>query len=263
MLLSCFLLQIQKQLIIQLCASILHSSPVNTTMELMMNKIVSVSLLSLFITACAQTLDAQPDTQTTESPQTFPLPATPVLDGAKANKGFTVTELPDSFVLPPVAQARPISPDIYNSHSTTQADIIRQGCYTLVSISPEEGQKYLLEQMVTVKVPVKNKRYTANVEAGLKTALINSGLTLCHSGFGMNDVTTLYSRPLPKIHYQFGPMKLGEALQMLAGPAYEVTLNDITRTVCFATRVEPAYKMVAPIMMTTTTTTTEIMDEEE
>lgn len=31
-------------------------------------------------------------------------------------------------------------------------------------------------------------------------------------------------------------MALRDALQMLAGPAYEITINDVSRTVCFKLR---------------------------
>ena len=90
----------------------------------------------------------------------------------------------------------------------------------------------------------KKRALTATVEQGLRTTLKDTGLSLCH-GFGQNEPTlsTLYSRPLPKVHYQFGPMALRDDLQMLAGPAY-------------ATGEKPKVETT-----TTTTTTTEIIEE--
>ena len=48
---------------------------------------------------------------------------------------------------------------------------------------------------------------------------------------------------------------------MLAGPAYYVTLNDITRTVCFKTREKPLEMDKKRIEIISTTTQTEVVDE--
>ena len=162
---------------------------------------------------------------------------------------------------------RIVRPDIYTDYQPERTEVLREGRYTLINFSPEEGQKYLLDQSVTVNMLGKKKRaLTATVEQGLRTTLKDTGLSLCH-GFGQNEPTlsTLYSRPLPKVHYQFGPMALRDALQMLAGPAYEITINDISRTVCF--KLRPAVPERATgekpkvETTTTTTTTTEIIEE--
>lgn len=50
-----------------------------------------------------------------------------------------------------------IVPDIYQTFDESTTQIVRQGRYTLVNTSPEEGQKYLLEQMVTVNMLPKKK----------------------------------------------------------------------------------------------------------
>ena len=112
---------------------------------------------------------------------------------------------------------RIVRPDIYTDYQPERTEVLREGRYTLINFSPEEGQKYLLDQSVTVNMLGKKKRaLTATVEQGLRTTLKDTGLSLCH-GFGQNESTlsTLYSRPLPKVHYQFGPMALRDALQML------------------------------------------------
>ncbi|ANF70972.1 hypothetical protein A6043_06480 [[Haemophilus] ducreyi] len=166
-----------------------------------------------------------------------------------------------------IDQARVIQPDIYVDDYPATPEVLREGRYTLVSLAPENGQKYLLDQSVTVSVAQKNKKvFTADVEKGLTTTLKNTGLALCNRlNPQEKTLSILFSRPLPKVHYQFGPMKLREALQMLAGPAYEITLNDITRTVCFKQRnaiPENIINNKQPIeLKTTTTTTTEIIEE--
>ena len=100
---------------------------------------------------------------------------------------------------------RIVRPDIYTDYQPERTEVLREGRYTLINFSPEDGQKYLLDQSVTVNMLGKKKRaLTATVEQGLRTTLKDTGLSLCH-GFGQNEPTlsTLYSRPLPKVHYQF------------------------------------------------------------
>ncbi|MDE8035249.1 PilL N-terminal domain-containing protein [Actinobacillus equuli subsp. equuli] len=184
-----------------------------------------------------------------------------------------VTPLPDLANNQISTQLKPIIPepedsvvqnDIYQYNSPSNTEVIRDGRYTLVSIAPEDGQKFLLEQVVSVNILPKNKRnFTKTVEQGLRSTLQHTGLDLCYP-MGMNvdhNVSTLFSRPLPKVHYQFGPMKLYEALQMLAGPAYEMTLNEVSRTICFKTRIVPADLQKKTLEEITTKTTTEIIED--
>ncbi|TYG35306.1 hypothetical protein FW755_09480 [Lonepinella koalarum] len=209
----------------------------------MKKSVIAIAFSVLFLTACTNV-----KTHSTSS-EVFPLPETPEplpVPIVRAN--------PD---------ARTISQDLYQEPFQDRPEIVRYGRYTLVSTSPEMGQRYLLDQLVTVKVPQRNKKiFNATVEQGLNTTLKNTGLTLC-TGYAQTtpaEVQTLFSRSLPQVHYQFGPMKLREALQMLAGPAYKLTLNDIQRTVCFKPRAvvsdKPENKAVEVI-----TTTTEIIEE--
>ncbi|MFZ7240872.1 PilL N-terminal domain-containing protein [Avibacterium avium] len=182
------------------------------------------------------------------SVETHPLPA-------------SQTVIEKNVQQPLVRSEQVIVPDIYQTVDESTTQIIRQGRYTLVNTSPEEGQKYLLEQMVTVNMKPKRKgRSVATVEQGLKTTLSGTGLRLC-LGSSLNQTTSLFSLPLPKIHHQFGPIKLREALQMLAGPAYYVTLNDITRTVCFKPRETPINIEQKRIEIISTTTETEVINE--
>jgi type IV pili sensor histidine kinase/response regulator len=50
-----------------------------------------------------------------------------------------------------------------------------------------------------------------------------------------NDEATeaLYALPLPAAHLRLGPMTLHEALRVLAGPAWEMRVDDVARQVCF------------------------------
>lgn len=152
-------------------------------------------------------------------------------------------------------QERVITPDIYQ-YTPEAPEVVRYDRYLLVGSSPQEGQKYLLEQLVNVKISLKKKEKGKTIRQGLETTLANTGFTLCHTN--QSEVSTLFSLPLPKIHYSFGAMKLREALQMIAGPAYDLTVNDISRTVCFKPR--PVEKRVVIPTTEVTTTTTEVIE---
>lgn len=155
-------------------------------------------------------------------------------------------------------QERVITPDIYQ-YTPEAPEVVRYDRYLLVGSSPQEGQKYLLEQLINVKVPTGKGRkqvFNATVRQGLESTLAHTGFTLCR--ISQPEVSTLFSLPLPKIHYSFGTMKLREALQMIAGPAYDLTVNDISRTVCFKPR--PVEKRVVIPTTEVTTTTTEVIE---
>lgn len=187
----------------------------------------------------------------------------PITDEQLALENPSIQPAQPQFIQP---EERIVRPDIYTDYQPERTEVLREGRYTLINFSPEEGQKYLLDQSVSVNMLGKKKQaLTATVEQGLRTTLKDTGLSLCQS-FNQNESTlsTLYSRSLPKVHYQFGPMALRDALQMLAGPAYDITINDVTRTVCFKLRPAVPERMNEKPKVettTTTTTTTEIIEE--
>lgn len=145
------------------------------------------------------------------------------------------TQSPSSFSTIPAIQYRKVQDDIYTSHYQEYPEVVRYDRYTLVGSSPVGGQKYLLEQLVSVNMISKKKTaYTLSVEQGLSNTLKDTGFTLC--SVTSPEVRSLFNHRLPKVHYQFGPMKLREALQMLSGEAYELTVNDTLRQICFERR---------------------------
>ncbi|OBX06775.1 pilus assembly protein PilL [Gallibacterium salpingitidis] len=166
-----------------------------------------------------------------------------ILTGCSHSKNVS-SQQEASSVPTPVVQEKPrlinevkvVSPDIYVDEQE-QPRVIETDRYQLTNIDTQITQKYLLDQFVIVKMqPKKNQKFL--LEQGLRFTLEDTGLALC-SSLGQPHLSTLYSRPLPKIHQKFGPMRLRDALQMLAGPAYQLTINEQTRTVCFQLREMP------------------------
>lgn len=136
-----------------------------------------------------------------------------------------------SSVAPPViepepeARAQPV-PDGW-------IPIVRYGRYTLVELVPETAQQDLLLQVIDVSMPA---TLPATVGEALRYVLLRSGYTLCEAD---PDAAALHHLPLPAAHLRLGPLFLRDALLTLAGPAWELHVDDVTRRVCFTQEPEP------------------------
>ena len=67
----------------------------------------------------------------------------------------------------------------------------------------------------------------------LRHVLQRSGYSLCTN---RAEVTTLFSRFLPAVQHQLGPMALLDALTILGGPAWRLVIDPVERSVCYALR---------------------------
>jgi type IV pili sensor histidine kinase/response regulator len=115
--------------------------------------------------------------------------------------------------------------------------VVRYGRYTLVELAPTAAQRDLLLQVVDVVLPEDAR---ATVGDGLRHVLKRSGYQLCETAHAVID---LYALPLPAAHLRLGPLTLRDALLTLAGPAWDLQVDDRTRQVCF---VGPAGASEAP-----------------
>ena len=109
--------------------------------------------------------------------------------------------------------------------------VVRYGRYTLVELGPTEAQRDLLLQVVDVAIP---DTLHASVGDALRHVLQRSGYRLCDA----HDADALLTLPLPAAHYRLGPVVLRDALLTLAGPAWDLQVDDGTRRVCF-TQAQP------------------------
>lgn len=87
-------------------------------------------------------------------------------------------------------------------------------------------QEDLMQQIVDIAIPAS---LPATVGDALRYVLERSGYRLCQ---GNADTDALNALPLPAAHLHLGPLKLHEALQILIGPARELTVDEVTREVC-------------------------------
>ncbi|SFU54677.1 PilL N-terminal domain-containing protein [Xenorhabdus koppenhoeferi] len=129
---------------------------------------------------------------------------------------------------------QPVSPDIYQQTS----EVVRHGRYLLVSTDPTEAQRDLLSQLVDVRISVSQNPTVADA---LRYVLRQSGYSLC-TAEKTNDI--LYRQPLPSVHYQLAPIRLRTALQFMAGPAWQLEVDEVQREVCHHLR--PSYQLPQP-----------------
>ena len=104
--------------------------------------------------------------------------------------------------------------------------VARYGRYTLVEMVPEPAQRDLLRQVIEISIP---PILDASVGDALRHVLLRTGYRLCDAP----DAASLFTLPLPAAHLRLGPLPLRDALLVLAGSAWELSVDDASRSVCF------------------------------
>ncbi|EHK70855.1 hypothetical protein PPL19_12688 [Pseudomonas psychrotolerans L19] len=137
---------------------------------------------------------------------------------------------PDSSRNPELLQ-----PDLYPKGAVSEPQV-RYGRYTLVNTAPETEQRDLMAQIIDVNIPANMK---PTVRDAMQYVVNQSGYSLC--GPEQGHVNILFTRPLPAAQYKLGPMSLRNTLQVLAGPAWQVKVDEVMRSVCFVLR--PGYQL--------------------
>ncbi|WP_262946496.1 PilL N-terminal domain-containing protein [Xenorhabdus indica] len=117
---------------------------------------------------------------------------------------------------------QPVSPDIYQP----MPEVVRYGRYLLVSTDPTEAQRDPLSQLIHIQLPVSQDPTVADA---MRYALRQSGYSLCTPE---KNNAILYRQPLPSVHTQLGPVRLRTALQIMAGPAWQLEVDEVQRMVC-------------------------------
>lgn len=135
----------------------------------------------------------------------------------------------------PVPRAALPVPATINPDPTAYSDltpIVRYGRYTLIELVPQPAQRDLMRQVVEVVIP---PSLDSNVGDALRHVLRRSGYRLCNTA----DAAALYALPLPAAYLHLGPLMLRDALLTLAGPAWDVSVDDGARQVCFRRHATP------------------------
>ena len=145
------------------------------------------------------------------------------------------------------AFAQSQQPSVFSDIYQRSPEVTRSGRYTLVSIKSEDAQREPLNQLIDITMP---GQLVNSVGDGFRYLLFQSGYSLCgHYGA---DFSELLNRPLPAVQRKIGPMRLSEALQVVAGPAWRMSVDEVNREVCFVLR--DAYRVQAKTKALTSVT---------
>lgn len=121
-----------------------------------------------------------------------------------------------------------------NKPQENPVPVIRYGRYTLVELVPEIPQRDLMRQVIDVSIP---SDANASVGDAMRYILLHSGYRLCDATVGPQ---VLFTSPLPAAHRHLGPLLLRDALLILAGPAWDLSVDDYNREVCLHHHRRPA-----------------------
>lgn len=116
------------------------------------------------------------------------------------------------------------------SSPSTPAEVVPVSRYTLVSLVPDEALKSPLRQIASRDMPArKNKTITRG--DGLRVWLSGTGYGLCLAA--TPELSQFFASPLPEVQRVMGPLRAEDALHVIAGVAWHMTTDEVTRTVCF------------------------------
>ncbi|EBE6611253.1 TcpQ domain-containing protein [Salmonella enterica] len=147
------------------------------------------------------------------------------------------------------AFAQSLRPPVFSDIYQRSPEVTRSGRYTLVSVKSADAQREPLNQLIDITMP---GQLVKSVGDGFRYLLFQSGYSLC-GRYGA-DFAELLQRPLPAVQRKIGPMRLSEALQVVAGPAWRMSVDEVNREVCFVLR--DAYLAQAKTPVSTTPVTT-------
>ncbi|MBS6740077.1 MAG: TcpQ domain-containing protein [Enterobacteriaceae bacterium] len=136
-------------------------------------------------------------------------------------------------------QGEPRVQDVYQR----SPEVVRYDRYTLASTRPADAQRDPLNQIIEIRMP---QQVVKTVGEGLRYLLLESGFSLCNGDSVV--FSELFSKPLPAVQRSVGPVRLAEALQVLAGPAWRLHVDDVNREVCFILRDQ--YRRFTPVQST-------------
>ena len=103
--------------------------------------------------------------------------------------------------------------------------------YTIITEAP-----IALDLHQTVYQRIRGRRLLE----GLREILHGTGYQLADAAAADPEIGRLYGQPYPEHQRQVGPAELGEVLERLAGPAWQLVVDPVNRRVSFELR--PPYR---------------------
>lgn len=111
-----------------------------------------------------------------------------------------------------------------------QVPVIRHGRFTLVEVNQVGDEQDLLSQIIEISIPASLTKQKLTVTDGLNYVLLGSGYQLCNAP----AIAKFNKLPLPASHHRIGPMSLTSALKTVAGPTWQLQVDQHNRRICFA-----------------------------
>lgn len=112
-------------------------------------------------------------------------------------------------------------------------EVVRSGRYTLVDIRSTDAQREPLHIVIKTTLP---SSLVNTLGDGFRYLLFDSGYSLCTQYTNDPEFTAMLARKLPAVQRRIGSVRLYEALQLLAGSAWRMQVNEVNREVCFVLR---------------------------
>ena len=109
--------------------------------------------------------------------------------------------------------------------------VVHTARYRLVNLSPDDALRFPLHQTATHTFASVKKKPALTRGDGLRGWLAGTGYGLCLPVD--RDARLLFTSPLPDVWRRAGPLRVEEALQAIVGSAWQMTTDEISRTVCF------------------------------
>ena len=110
-----------------------------------------------------------------------------------------------------------------------QAKDLQVGRYSLFAATPTQAQAELLATTMTIRFPNRIQ----GIGEAVRYLLQRSGYRLANIEAIGPDTAALFALPLPAVHRSLGPMRLRDALETLAGPAFHLVQDPVHRLVTF------------------------------
>lgn len=116
--------------------------------------------------------------------------------------------------------------------ATPVPQVVHIGRYTLVDIAPPAALHAPLQQITTKTIPAPKKSQPVSTRGdAMRYWLKDTGYGLCLPV--TQEANQLFNSPLPHIQRDMGPMRIDAALQVIAGSAWTMTVDEVSRTVCW------------------------------
>ena len=110
------------------------------------------------------------------------------------------------------------------------SSVIPESRYVSVQVGATPAQRNLLESVLSVHIP----ESLETIGAALEYVLHPYGLRLLNTEEALPEQALLLSLALPDPHRTLDPITLIDALNLLGGESFEVTINPVTRTISYA-----------------------------